>query len=214
MSLSVLCLNVLSADLIMPRQRIWLTAAVLLAIVWSIVAVVMHETDDLVSWPGKVLALVEEAPWLKGGTLGDEQRRQYLAQVIANYLRLDANQRRSLREDDQAVLDKFFASLSDAEKKEYVDRTIEPLFEVIDKALKVMPEEERKRIVGRFKGDVKGISGNDKQGSPAAQKDREFMESMMAEDPMMFLREAPLKTKLQLAPLLEDMQSRVQGMRR
>lgn len=75
MSLSVLCLNVLSADLIMPRQRIWLTAAVLLVILWSIVAVVMHETDDLVSWPGKVLELVEEAPWLKGESLGDEKRR-------------------------------------------------------------------------------------------------------------------------------------------
>jgi len=198
----------------MPRQRIWLTAALLLAIVWSIVAVVMHQTADLVSWPGKVLDLVEEAPWLKGEMLGDEKRCQYLATVIANYLRLDANQRRSLREDDQLALDRFFASLTDAEKKQYVDRTIEPLFEVIDKALKVMPVEERKRIVGRFKGDVKGIAGNNKEGGLANPKDREFMESMMAEDPMMFLREAPLKTKLQLAPLLEDMQSRVQGMRR
>jgi len=198
----------------MPRQRIWLTAAVLLALVWSIVAVVMRETDGLVSWPGKVLELVEEAPWLKGQSVGEEKRRQYLAQVIANYLRLDAKQRRSLREDDQSTLDRFFASLTDAEKKEYVDRTIEPLFEVIDKALKVMPEEERKRIVGRFKGDVKGIAGNHKEGGLANPQDREWMESIMMEDPMMFLREAPLKTKLELAPLLEDMQSRVQGMRR
>jgi hypothetical protein len=198
----------------MPRQRIWLTAAVLLALVWSIVAVVMRETDGLVSWPGKVLELVEEAPWLKGQSVGEEKRRQYLAQVIANYLRLDAKQRRSLREDDQSTLDRFFASLTDAEKKEYVDRIIEPLFEVIDKALKVMPEEERKRIVGRFKGDVKGIAGNHKEGGLANPQDREWMESIMMEDPMMFLREAPLKTKLELAPLLEDMQSRVQGMRR
>jgi len=198
----------------MPRQRIWLTAAVLLALVWSVVAWVMHETDALVSWPGKVLELVEDAPWLNGESLGDEKRRQYLAQVIANYLRLDANQRRSLREDGQPALDRFFASLTDAERKEYVDRTIEPLFEVIDKALKVMPEEERKRIVGRFKGDIKGIAGTNKEGGLANPKDREWMESIMAEDPMMFLREAPLKTKLELAPLLEDMQSRVQGMRR
>ncbi|MCX6853688.1 MAG: hypothetical protein NTV80_02155, partial [Verrucomicrobia bacterium] len=123
----------------MPRQRIWITAALLLAIVWSIVAVVMHETDHLVSWPGKVLELVEEAPWLSGKELSDEKRRQYLAQVIASYLRLDAGQRRNLREDSQAELDKFFASLNDEEKKEYVDRTIEPLFEVIEKSLKVMP---------------------------------------------------------------------------
>jgi hypothetical protein len=198
----------------MPRQRIWITAALLLAIVWSIVAVVMHETDHLVSWPGKVLALVEEAPWLKGETLTAEKRRQYLAQVTANYLRLDAGQRRSLREDSQVELDKFFASLTEEEQKEYVDRTIEPLFEVIEKSLKVMPEDERKRIVGRFRGDMKGVRGNAKEGENASEKDRAFMESLIDDDPMMFLRQAPMKTKMEMAPLLEDMQSRVQGMRR
>lgn len=198
----------------MPRQRIWLTAAALLAVVWSIVAVIMHETDHLVSWPGKVSELMEEAPWLNGQTLSDEKRRQYLAQVIASYLRLDASQRRSLREDSQSELDRFFASLNDEEKKEYVDRTIEPLFEVIEKALKVMPEDERKRIVGRFRGDMKGMGGPNKESGPVAQKDREFMESMIADDPMLFLRQAPLKTKMDMLPFLEDMQSRVQGMKR
>jgi hypothetical protein len=40
------------------------------------------------------------------------------------------------------------------------------------------------------------------------------MEKMIADDPILFLREAPLKTKMELAPILEDMQSRVQGLRR
>jgi hypothetical protein len=161
-----------------------------------------------------VIDLVESAPWLKGDTLSDDKRRQYLAQVIMNYQRLDIGHRKSLREDAQESLDKFFNSLSEDEKKEYVNRTIEPLFETIDKGLKAMPEEERKRIVTRMRGDMKNMRGNNKEGDRLAEQDREFMEKMIADDPILFLREAPLKTKMELAPILEDMQSRVQGLRR
>jgi hypothetical protein len=198
----------------MPRQRIWITATVLLAAIWGAVALVMDQTDDLVSWPGKVQSLMEEAPWLAGEKWSDEKRRGYLAKVITNYQRLDASQRKALREDAHDSLDKFFDSLTEAEQKEYVDRTIEPLFEVIDKGLKVLPLEERKRIVTRMRGDVKGMRGNNAEGDRLAEQDRKFMEDLMAEDPMLFLREASVKQKLELAPILEDMQGRVQGLRR
>lgn len=198
----------------MPRQRIWITAAVLLAFIWSAVFFVMKQTDDLVSWPAKVLALVEEAPWFANEKLSTEKRRQHLALVMMNYQRLDIGQRRSLREDGQESLDKFFASLTEGEQKEYVDRMIEPLFDVIEKGLKAMPAEERKRIVTRMRSDTKGMRDENKNGDRLAEQDREFMESLIADDPMLFLRQASVKQKLELAPVLEDMQSRVQGLRR
>jgi hypothetical protein len=198
----------------MPRQRIWITAAILLAAIWVAVAVIMHQTDDLVAWPGKVLTLVEEAPWFTDEKLSAEKRRQHLALVIMNYQRLDIGQRRSLREDGHDALDKFFASLTEDEQKEYVNRTIEPLFDIIDKGLKAMPVEDRKRLVGRMRGESKNLRGNDKDGDRLAEQDREFMDQLMAEDPILFLREASVKQKIELAPMLEDMQSRVQGLRR
>ena len=198
----------------MPRQRIWITTALLLTAIWAVVAVIMHETDDLVSWPGKVQELVEQAPWLSGEKVAEEKRRTYLAQVIMNYQRLDVGQRKSLREDAQEPLDKFFASLTEEEQKEYVNRTIEPLFEIIDRGLKVMPVEDRKRLIGRMRGDLKSLRGNDSEGDRLAEQDRKFMEELMADDPLLFLRQASVKQKLELAPVLEDMQGRVQGLRR
>lgn len=198
----------------MSRNRIWTTAALALIAIWTVVAVVMHQTDDLVSWPGKVQDLVEQAPWLSGEKTSDEKRRSYLAQVIMNYQRLDIGQRKSLREDAQESLDKFFASLTEEEQKEYVNRTIEPLFEIIDRGLKVMPAEDRKRMVGRMRGDMKSLRGNDPDGDRLAEQDRKFMDELVAEDPMLFLREASVKQKIELAPVLEDMQGRVQGLRR
>lgn len=198
----------------MSRKRIWMTAAALLVGIWTVVAVIMQQTDDFVSWPGKVQDLVEQAPWLSGEKTSDEKRRSYLAQVIMNYQRLDIGQRKSLREDAQESLDKFFASLTEEEQKEYVNRTIEPLFEIIDRGLKVMPAEDRKRMVGRMRGDMKSLRGNDSEGDRLAEQDRKFMDELVAEDPMLFLREASVKQKIELAPVLEDMQGRVQGLRR
>ena len=83
----------------MSRQRIWTTAAVALALIWAGVAVVMQQTDDLVSWPGRVMELVEEAPWLNGAIVANDARQRYLVKVITNYNRLDPGQRRELREE-------------------------------------------------------------------------------------------------------------------
>ena len=198
----------------MKPRRIWLTVAVLLALIWGAVAVIMNQTDHLVSWPEKVITLVEEAPWLNGPAGSSESRRLYLSQVITNLNRLDTQQRRRLREDAQESIDRFFASLNEEEQKEYVDRTVEPYFESISKGLKLIPEEERKRLVGRIRNDLKNLRGNSAEGDRLSDQDREFMEFMIAEDPILFLREAPTKVKMELAPVLEEMQSRVQGMRR
>lgn len=188
-----------------------MTALALLALIWSGVAWVMYQTDDLVSWPVKVQEKMEKAPWLSGGSVSHEKRRQYLAMVIRDYQRLDASQRKSLREDAQELLDRFLASLNEDERKEYVDRTIEPLFETIERGLKVMPPEERKRLIGRMRGDLKSLSTKSAEGDRLAEQDRKFMDDLIADDPLLLLRAASLQQKIELAPVLEDMQSRVQG---
>jgi len=198
----------------MKPRRIWLTATALLALIWSAVAVVMQQTDHLVSWPAKVIELAEKAPWLDGVEGTHESRQQYLDKLITNFNRLDAQQRRSLREDGQEALDKFFASLTEEEQKEYVDRTVAPFLDGLDRGLKLLPVEERKRLVGRMRNDMKSLRGTSPEGERLSDQDREFMETLIAEDPVLFLRDAPTKTKMELAPVLEDMQSRVQGMRR
>lgn len=198
----------------MSRQRIWITAAVLLSLIWAGVALIMQQTDDLVSWPGKVIALLDETPWLKGTEVAHDPRQRYLVNVITNYNRLDPSQRRELREDAQESLNKFFASLTEDEQKEYVNRTVDPLLDTIDKGLKAMPAEERKKLVTRMRGDMRGQRPPPKDGEQLEDKDREFMESLINDDPILFLREAPLKTKMEMAPQLEDMHTRVQGFRR
>jgi hypothetical protein len=198
----------------MHLPRHWLVALALLALIWGAVAVVMQRTDELVSWPGKVLGLLEDTPWLEGGSVSESERRLHLHRVITNLNRLEAAQRRSLREDGQEAIDRFFASLTPEEQKEYVNRTVEPYLKTLDAGLKRLPEEERKRLVARLRGDLRNLRGNSADGERLNDQDREFLELMIDEDPVLFLREAPLKVKMELAPVLEEMQSRLQGLRR
>ncbi|SKB00787.1 hypothetical protein SAMN02745166_03221 [Prosthecobacter debontii] len=198
----------------MKRRRVWLIAGGLLILIWSGVAIVMKQTDPLVSWPEKVIALAEEAPWLHGDEGTYESRHLYLDRLITNQNRLDVSQRRRLREEGQEVLDKFFTSLTEEEQKEYVNRTVDPHLDNLDRGLKLLPTEERKRLVMRMRNDLKNLRGRTPDGDRLSDQDREFMDMMVSEDPVLFLRAAPLKTKMELAPVLEDLQSRVQGLRR
>lgn len=198
----------------MKPRRIWLTAAGLIALIWAGVAVVMQQTDALVSWPEKVIELADEAPWLNGRGANSEARQQYLILLITHQNRLDAQQRRRLREEGQEALDKFFASLTEEEQKEYVNRTVDPHLDSLDRGLKLLPAEELKRLIVRMRNDLKNMRGHSREGDRLSGQDREFMDMMITEDPLLFLREAPVKTKMELAPVLEDLQSRVQGMRR
>lgn len=201
----------------MKHQRLWLTVAALLALIWSGVAVVMHLTDDHVSWPGKVIALLEETPWLNGGrATSPEARRAYLETVISNITRLDMQQSRQLREDGQEATDQFFASLTPAEQEIYVNRTVDRHFDAVSRGLKLMSPEDRKRTVTRLRGDMRSLRGNAKEEDRLSQQDQELLDAMIEDDPIALLRSLPTKAKMEIAPVIEGMVSRLQapGMRR
>jgi hypothetical protein len=197
----------------MKHQRLVLTVAALLALIWSGVAVVMYLTNDQVSWPARVIGLLEKAPWLGGEKLSPEARLAYLNQVIRNTVLLDLDQSKHLREEAQPQIDRFFASLTPEEQKEYVNRTVERYFDVIGRGLKAMPPEERKRVVGRIRGDMRNFRSSATDADRLTKQDQELLEFVVGDDPILFLRGLPIKQKMELAPVIEEMQSRMQGRR-
>lgn len=195
----------------MKHQRLWLTVAALLALIWSAVAVVMHITDPYVSWPEKVIALLEETPWLKSKGGNPEARQACIDNLINNINRLDFQQSRRLHEDGQQALDQFFASLTPAEQETYVNRTVERHFDAISRGLKLMAPEDRKRTVTRLRTDMRALRGNAKDEVRLSQQDQELLDLMIEEDPIALLRQMPTKAKMEIAPIIEGMLSRIQG---
>lgn len=197
----------------MPLQRLWLQVAAFLALIWAGVAVVMWVTEDAVFSPEKTLALMESAPWLEDADLGHEQRQQHLDKIITSVIKLDFNQRGTMREDGEETMNRFFKSLTDEEKGEYISRTVEENFKAVMKGIEKLPADERRRIIGGIQREMKKKSSKNPEMLLLLDQDAASFEKTFTKDMGIFFKEAPLAMKLEMAPMLEAMQGRMQGLR-
>lgn len=198
----------------MKHRRLILTSAAMLALIWGVVGLVMYQTNEQVSWPARVISLLDNTPWYSGAKLTPEARRAYLNQVITNMILLDLEQSKQLREEAQPQITRFFSTLTEDEQKEYVNRTVERHFDVITKGLKAMKPDERKRIGMRIRNDMKNFRNNSAEGDRLSQQDQEMLSFVIGDDPVVFLRSLSTKQKMELAPVIEEMGSRFQSGRR
>lgn len=197
----------------MPLQRFWFQVAAFLALVWAGVGVVMWVTEDSVFSSEKTLALMANAPWLADEDLADAPRKAYLDKVINSVIKLDFNQRSSMREDGLETMDLFFKSLTDEEKGQYVNRTVEENFKAVMKGLEKMPVEDRRRIIGGIQREMKKKASKNPEMQMMLDQSPADFEKSFTKDMGLFFKEAPLSMKLEMAPMLEGMQGRMQGMR-
>lgn len=197
----------------MNIQRFWLQIVAFLVLVWGVVAVVMFATEDSVFSPEKTLALMESAPWFEDENLGHEQRQQHLDKVITSVIKLDFNQRANMREDGEEVMERFNKSLTDEENGEYISRTVEENFKAVMKGIDKLPVEERRRIIGGIYRDMKKRSANKPEMQMLLGEDPASFERNFTKDMSFFFKEAPLSAKLEMAPMFEGMQARMQGLR-
>ena len=197
----------------MPLQRFWFQVAAFLALVWAGVGVVMWVTEDSVYSSEKTLSLMANAPWLADEDLADAPRKAYLDKVINSVIKLDFNQRSSMREDGLETMDLFFKSLTDEEKGQYVNRTVEENFKAVMKGLEKLPVEDRRRIIGGIQREMKKKASKNPEMQMMLDQDAASFEKSFTKDMGLFFKEAPLSMKLEMAPMLEAMQGRMQGMR-
>ncbi|MHB1079128.1 MAG: hypothetical protein ACYC67_06980 [Prosthecobacter sp.] len=197
----------------MPLQRFWFQVAAFLALVWAGVGVVMWVTEDSVFSSEKTLALMANAPWLADEDLADAPRKAYLDKVINSVIKLDFNQRSEMREDGLETMDLFFKSLTDEEKGQYVNRTVEENFKAVMKGLEKLPAEDRRRIIGGIQREMKKKASKNPEMQMILDQDAASFEKSFTKDMGLFFKEAPLSMKLEMAPMLEAMQGRMQGMR-
>jgi hypothetical protein len=197
----------------MPLQRFWFQIAAFLALVWAGVGVVMWVTEDSVFSSEKTLALMADAPWFVDEDLAESKRKAYLDKVIHSVLKLDFNQRSVMREDGLETMDRFTKSLTFEEKSDYVNRTVEENFKAVMKGLEKLPAEDRRRIIGGIQREMKKKAAKDSEMQTLLDQSPADFEKSFTKDMGLFFKEAPLSMKLEMAPMLEGMQGRMQGMR-
>jgi hypothetical protein len=123
-------------------------------------------------------------------------------------------QRNKLREENQEDIALFYLDLTDAERQWMAEKTVEPFYKTVLKAFNAMSVDERKKIITgtrqQMRKDGKDIGGLER----AAQADPKFWDRMAEEGIGTTYEKASSEEKLMLGPLMEELQRRVQGLRR
>lgn len=182
-----------------------------LVLIWAGVAAVLRATERHTSTPEKVNALMAAAPWLEGPPLADDARKKYLDDVIANVNRLDFDQRRSMREEGRDVGQRFFDSLTREERARFLEETIEQHFKSVMKAFNQMPREERQRLVRQSMADMNRDRPDGRNMERLKRDDEQVFEKVVEKGLGAYYEDASAETKLDLAPLMEQMQQRLRG---
>lgn len=188
-----------------------LIALLAIAAIWGAVAAVMKATEKHTSTPEKVKDLMATAPWLEDENLDEASRKKHLDEVIAHVNRLDFDQRRQAREGDREVGQRFMESLTKEERGRFLEETVEQHFKSVMKAFNQMTREERQRIVAQARKDMQRDNVDGQNMRKLEAEDEKVFENVVEKGLGAYYQDASAETKMDLAPLMEEMQQRMRG---
>jgi hypothetical protein len=194
------------------QLSIWIPTAIALALIWSGVAAVMHMTDDYVATPEQVIELIKASPWRVSGAKPDQAtRRQHLEKIANRAALLSSEQRNEMRSEGGEEIALFYMDLTKEEQQWFAQKTVEPFYEIVLKSFNAMSQDERRKMINTTRAQLKK---DGKDMSALEQTDPELWERMAKEGISSSYEKADSATKLMMGPLLEEMQRRVQFLRR
>jgi hypothetical protein len=194
------------------RLTIWVPTALILLAIWAAVGTVMRLTDAYVSTPEQILELIKASPWRKTGARPDPAtRRQHLEKIASAAALLTPEQRDEMRSEGEAEMALLYMDLTEEEQQWFAQKTVEPFYQIVLKAFNSMSEEERRKILASTRQAMKREG---KDTSELEQRDPKLWERLAKEGFSTSYDQADSTTKLMMGPLLEELQRRVQFMRR
>lgn len=195
------------------RLSILIPTAIALACIWGGVAIVMSMTEDSISSPEKVYAIVREAPWRNGKKPSPAERKVYLDRLSKYYLMLDPEQKRIMRnEDTTGEMMMFMAELTDQERKDYLAKIVEAQVQPLMKAWGMISREQRQKMLGGSRGMLRRNAGGASAMEQLSEADNKVFEKLVDGDIADYYKNGTDAQKLNLGPLLEELQNRMNNL--
>jgi hypothetical protein len=192
-----------------PRQRsvivAFVSAAVVLLLAWGGYALAGHMkiTGE------KVRAYLHEVELSK---LSGEARAKALRRLAEMMNALTGEERRIARLDKEWA--KWFESMTDQEKLDYLDTTLPSGFKEMLGAFEQLSPEQRRRAVDDAMRRMKEAQGNPAfaaDGGPTVQLSPEMQKKATAMGLQAFYSQSSAQTKAEMAPLLEEIQKSMES---
>lgn len=172
--------------------------------VWIVVIGIVWINKSLSPSPQSIRNLTDRFQEISD-TGESEKRTALIHQITAQLNHLTFQQRQELQKSPE--MDHFYASLTESERAVFLEQTLPTGFQHMMERLNQLSSEERQKIVDRAIRDLnKNALPTDEPIDPDSPEAKMIIEQGMAA----FYRDASTETKLDFAPVIEQMQRNLQ----
>ncbi len=193
-----------SRDHCFAMRQLWIKAAAALAAIWLVAGSVIMWARSVKTSPQSVAQYMDANP-LDGRP--PEVRKKVIDDVTEQLSRLDFDERKATRMEKRP--EQFFKNLTPDEQAYFVDRTVPAGFKQMMEAINRMTPEKRMKFVYKAVEDLR--REREEGGEAPPNLNDPNVQKIMAAGLKSFYSEASPEVKLQLAPLLEEMQQNLTG---
>lgn len=188
-----------------PAMRLlWIKAVLLLAGIWLVVGGIMMWARSAKPTPDSIAKYLDTHS-LDGRS--PSERKEIIENFAGQLTRLDFDERRETRMAKRP--DQFFKFLTPEEQAHFIDLTVPSGFKQMMEALNKMTPAKRAEFVGRALSDMR--REREEGGEPPPKLDDPNVQKIVNTGLKSFFSEASPETKMDLAPLIEEMQRNLSG---
>ncbi len=190
------------------KRRYYIQAAVALALVWSAVAVLSAMMNAAIPTAEKLLDYISESP------LRHEPRHKVVERVAGDYVRLPFLEKRALRAQEAGGnFDAFLSQLSTKEKARFVELALPRGFRDLLDGFGKMDERDRQRNLERSRQELLENIGDSPARTLIEAAGPALLKQIAETGLGPFFDTLPPDTKLQLLPMIEQMQNNARQLR-
>lgn len=192
------------------RNSLLLKAGLILLCLWAVVWGGLKFFGSMTPTPEKLVAYVEKNPL--SGIEDPEKRLEVIGKVADMLNQMDPGDVRQLAEDEQVDPRRgFFEGMTEEEQRFFMEKRIGRAFDQMMVAFNEMEREERRRVVERTLRQMRQDGERSGGIGRLEESDPEMAEKIINEGLRAYYQEADADTKLDLAPVLEQMQLNLGG---
>ena len=185
----------------------WFKLVVTLLAIWAIAGGIIYWAHSVKPTPESVIRYLDEHPVANTSA---EDRARMVEKIAKELNQLPYEERREVRMSRK--LDAFFRALPSDEQTRFLDLTLPTGFKQMMDALNKMTPEKRKQFVDKALADMKKHEGEDVPEDARRNLDANG-QKIIDQGFRSFYSDASAETKMDVAPLIEQLQKNLQGLR-
>lgn len=191
----------------MSKRTIWLWATGFLVLLWAGTFLLLKTVRNQNMTADKVTTSLQR---VELNSLNPAERARFLNELTVKLNQLEFEERQKLQVNRS--LEQLFLEMTESERLRLLEQTLPQGFTQLMESLNSMTPEQRKKFVQRGLQDLEEARERFAPQQDDLAFDQDTINSFMQQGFQSYLEQASSETKMDLAPLLEQIQVNLQGL--